>query len=184
MFWPGRLSLSGAAFPSLRAGGWWVGKGDEFPLLATGGGELVEVPLMQALGAGRRGERFLPFACLCMVGSTGAGSVQYFCHQGKTGNGAEGQGQPILLLQEQPGGISLLHRAWEQKNLVSPSFTQSPSQCHLGLGRCDRLQEHFEWHFRGLPGSSWMCCPTSEEGFLPVDSELVAALWVEGRWHW
>lgn len=49
------------------------GKGDEFhpatgaSVGAPGGGDLVEgeqeVPLMQALGAGRQGERSLPFAC-------------------------------------------------------------------------------------------------------------------------
>lgn len=126
MFWLGRLSLSGAALPSLRAGGWWVGKGAEShlamgaPAGAPGGAGLVEdeqeVPLMQALGAGRQGEHSLPFACLC-VGvpwEPRAGRVQYFCHQGKTGSGVEGQGQPILLLQEEPEGVSLLHMAWEQ----------------------------------------------------------------------
>lgn len=80
---------------------------------APGAGGLVEdeqeVPLMQSLGAGRQGEHSLPFACLC-VWVRGHGSVQYFCHQGKTGSGVEGQpgraGTAHPPVQEQPEGIS------------------------------------------------------------------------------
>lgn len=52
-----------------------------------------EVPLMQALGAGRQGERSLPFACCAwwVPWEPRAGCVQYFCRQGKTGNAVEGQ---------------------------------------------------------------------------------------------
>lgn len=132
-----------------------MGKGDGFHLLATGGapggGELVEgeqeVPLMQALGAGRQGERFLPFACLCMVGSVGAGRVQYFCHRGKAGNGAEGQPGRAGTAHPPAAGTTWRHQPAPQ-GLGAESHTASPkacpSQCHHGLGRCDRHQEHQE----------------------------------------
>lgn len=90
-------------FSLARCWGVAEGKGDEFhpatgaSLGAPGGGDLVEgeqeVPLMQALGAGRQGERSLPFACCAwwVPWEPRAGCVQYFCRQGKTGNAVEGQ---------------------------------------------------------------------------------------------